>query len=749
MARNWAICIGINNYNPRNFTPLKYARQDAERVSAFFQEMNFDKVYLFTDGSSPIPADQGPPYPSEPTHGNLVTFLSDRFARPFLSTGDNVWFFFAGHGERHNGKDYLMPKDANARGEKVISALQVDEIRDWLLQSGADNVILLLDACRSEGSRGGAGMAAKPPGVITLSSCNPSEKAWEINELGHGAFTYALLEALKLPGEKSCATVGRLSAYLERRVPALCQRYGKVPAQTPRISVDPLEKQHFILVPQFAWQEDIEKLKAEGFRFAFNQQLRLAEQMFIRANAAAQGKDLEIVTALAKVINRIENGDTFQSSESTDQPARGGATAETVSVVDVAQEDIQTPQAPPAQTPTSRSSSPPPVPPAHRVEPVGKSSSPPPISQPQTPATRPQNPAGSRSIPADAPPAVKRQQFTTFPSSTRERSPISRRRALQILGFVGGGIGVIWLGRSASPPPSDEAVREEILTREFETVSVNNTGEITARETKQANVLRQHIGDIFIDLVNIPGGSFTMGQTEAEKEELIRQVGEDTYQNWYTRELPRREVTVPGFLMGMVAVTQAQWRAVAALSKVERDLDADPSNFKGENRPVERVNWQDAVEFCQRLSQHTGREYRLPSEAEWEYACRAGTGTPFHVGETITDRVANFRATVTYGNAPEGEYRQETTDVGSFPANGFGLYDMHGNVWEWCADDWHENYEGAPTDGSAWLSSGSEKMVRGGSWSYDPMYCRSAFRFRIARENQYNDLGFRVVCASP
>ncbi|MGB6298534.1 MAG: formylglycine-generating enzyme family protein, partial [Rivularia sp. (in: cyanobacteria)] len=162
-------------------------------------------------------------------------------------------------------------------------------------------------------------------------------------------------------------------------------------------------------------------------------------------------------------------------------------------------------------------------------------------------------------------------------------------------------------------------------------------------------------------------------------------------------------------------------------------------------------------EFCARLSFHTGREYRLPSEAEWEYACRAGTTTPFHFGETITTDLANYNGS-SYGNGPKGKERGETTPVGSFGvANGFGLYDMHGNVWEWCLDDWHDNYEGAPTDGSAWLDDNdnldrksAEALLRGGSWYIGPGYCRCASRNsgNIAlRDFDINGIGFRVVCA--
>jgi formylglycine-generating enzyme required for sulfatase activity len=149
--------------------------------------------------------------------------------------------------------------------------------------------------------------------------------------------------------------------------------------------------------------------------------------------------------------------------------------------------------------------------------------------------------------------------------------------------------------------------------------------------------------------------------------------------------------------MGKFPVTQAQWRAVAALPKINTDLDPDPSYFNGANRPVEQVSWDEAMEFCRRLSKKTGRDYRLPSEAEWEYACRAGTNKPFHFGKRITSDLANYNGNSVYGNAPKGKYREETTPVGSLKvANAFGLYDMHGNVWEWCADGWHENYEGAP-----------------------------------------------------
>ena len=185
----------------------------------------------------------------------------------------------------------------------------------------------------------------------------------------------------------------------------------------------------------------------------------------------------------------------------------------------------------------------------------------------------------------------------------------------------------------------------------------------------------------------------------------------------------------------------------------------------GSNRPVENVSWYDTVEFCARLLQRTGRPYRLPSEAQWEYACRAGTTTPFYFGETLTSDLANYHVTETYGNEPKGIYRQETTPVGQFPPNAFGLYDLHGNVWEWCADPWHENYQGVPTQGEVWeqqnkndnryqvyrvenlvnlLNDKERRCLRGGSWYNDPDVCRSANRARYNPDVCVNGCGFRV-----
>lgn len=285
----------------------------------------------------------------------------------------------------------------------------------------------------------------------------------------------------------------------------------------------------------------------------------------------------------------------------------------------------------------------------------------------------------------------------------------------------------------------------ELLSFNFEVVGVNEKGEQIKKESKQSQYFSQDLdNDIILEMVAIPGGTFLMGSPQDEKDS-------------YDDERPQHEVNVPPFFMGKYPITQAQWRVVASRKdlKVEIDLDLNPAYFKdrpdSDRRPVEQVNWYDAVEFCARLSKLTGGEYRLPSEAEWEYACRAGTTTAFHFGETITGELANYDAIDTYADEPDGEYRQQTIPVGQFPPNAFGLYDMHGNVWEWCADTRHPNYDGAPTDGSAWIENKDDNCSpwRGGSWYSYSHRCRSAIRsINSRRVNSNYYLGFRVVCGA-
>jgi formylglycine-generating enzyme required for sulfatase activity len=299
------------------------------------------------------------------------------------------------------------------------------------------------------------------------------------------------------------------------------------------------------------------------------------------------------------------------------------------------------------------------------------------------------------------------------------------------------------------------------------------------RDVRSPGATAEASDPLSLTLVEIPAGSLLMG---SPPEEL-----------WSSgREGPQHEVKLESFFISQTPITQAQWREVAGWQPLpaerwRQDLSPDPSHFQNregqaegevrlfeaetntDNRPVEQVSWLDALEFCNRLSQRTGRTYTLPSEAQWEYACRAGTTTPFYFGATLSPELANYNGNYAYADGPQGIDREQTTPVGMFAANAWGLHDMHGNVFEWCLDHWLDNsnqgYEGAPADGSPWLSFTDQqdqlftkaenngtndlerRLLRGGSWSSDPGGCRSACRPCFGPGDADDGyVGFRVVC---
>ncbi|MDJ0580697.1 formylglycine-generating enzyme family protein [Crocosphaera sp.] len=383
---------------------------------------------------------------------------------------------------------------------------------------------------------------------------------------------------------------------------------------------------------------------------------------------------------------------------------------------------------------------------------------------------------------------------------------------------------------------SESPETENLELLKFETIFVNSRGETVKTQPCEAYYYKESL-DFNIDfnnvdetrekseidgdnnqdeqtnptvepltMISIPEGEFIMGSHSSEE-------------GRYDRESPQHRVKISSFYMSQTPITQAQWRAIASLDQVEKNLELSPVNDGDDDHPVTYISWHDAIEFCARLSNHTGKQYRLPSEAEWEYACRgfqrppeslpeidagdpfadllntepetlnidAGDPfadlfeedtepanpintkvyPPFHFGDTMTDKLANYNASYTYADEPEGQYRGKTTPVRSFKPNAFGLYDMHGNVYEWCLDPWHYDYKRAPNDGSVWdeenqqedfyqdivknikqlLTDKRNHVGRGGSYHYNPRYCRSAYRNYYAHARDYD--GFRVVCVLP
>jgi len=670
MSQNWAICIGIDRYD--NLQSLQYAKRDAEVLCDFFEkEAGFDKVYFFAEDAPTIPTDFGEPMRSTPSGGALRRFLRVRFEQRFLKPSDNLWFFFAGHGRRERDRDYIMPIDADP-GNVEETAIPVGYVTERLRRCGSENVILLLDACRNEGARDGQGIGAEVhAGVVTISSCSPSERSYEIAEVEHGAFTYSLLEALRLQGENNCATVERLDLHLRQRVPELCAKYSK-PRQTPYTHAEPAEKLHLILLPKLASVADLGPLKLDALEAETNGELETAEQLWWRVIAVAP-VDAQAHEAIKRIAAK---------------------------------------QSAPAPTGLSARSA---APPASRTE--------------------------------------------LSPYARRIR--LTRRQTLGAAALAAAAAGAV----VTAPSIRRWVRRPSLRSISFDVVTVDETGKRNPPDKYEEAIFTEPLGSSGgLDMVSIPGGTFTMGSPADEPERR-------------PNEGPQHHVTLGSFFIGAAPVTQAQWASVVSAhpDRVHRDLDRKPSFFKGIDLPVESISWNEAEEFCRRLAAITGRAYRLPSEAEWEYACRAGTVTPFHFGPTITPELANYCGTGgavcgesdgksiasdvydsvkyrsgAYAEGPAGVFRGTTTRAGTFPPNRFGLYDMHGNVWEYCLDKSTENYAEAPKDGAAYLAGPNEgfRILRGGSWSHNPAICRSAYRDSVdpGFAGWPGRIGLRVVC---
>ena len=256
---------------------------------------------------------------------------------------------------------------------------------------------------------------------------------------------------------------------------------------------------------------------------------------------------------------------------------------------------------------------------------------------------------------------------------------------------------------------------------------------VDAQEALEESVSRYSPGDVFRDCVQcpemvvVPAGTFNMGSNASEEGRL-------------DREGPVHQVTISvPFAVGKYEVTFSEWDACVAAGGCNGYRPKD-AGWGRANLPVIYVTWEEANEFARWLSSETGKQYRLLSESEWEYVARAGTTGPFHFGSTISTDQANYRGNYTYGNGRKGVNRQKTVPVGIFPPNKFGLHDMHGNVLEWVEDCWHDDYRGAPTDGSAWTSGGDcdSRVLRGGSWNIKPRNLRAADR-------NWNGAGYRSI----
>ena len=752
MGKNWAIAIGINQYY--NLQHLNCAQRDTELVRDFFlKEAGFEEVFYFSDESPAINKFAGQPImaiPTQPTYANLRRFLRKQFEEPLMEPGDNFWFFFSGHGLRYADRDYLMPCDADP-GDVEHTGIPINYVTERLRRCGADNVVLIVDACRDQGQKDGRGIGEeKHQGVITIFSCSPNEKSYEIEDenLRQASFTYALLEGLRLQGEANCATVERLYQHLYHRVPEINQRYGK-PRQTPYLKAEPPYKMHFILLNKLATIKDAEPLKFQAATVENEGDLELAEQLWIRV-LGVSSFDRDALRAIKRITLK-------QSGQHTNSKY---PIVTTTSGLKSSVSELSKPQ--PEQPPHLEGNF------SLRKSDIVSSN---PSAIPVIASRKLRGVRASATqveVVRNALMLKGWSQKALAQNCSLTQSTISRFLKQELIDCKTFEI----ICKALDLPP--EAILLELThgmrksciynlaartsisnnkqtkssknfpspanihTFEFEVISVNLKGQEIERRHQIAEYRIEKLGDIVLEIVLIPGGTFLMGSPESESGGM-------------NNEKPQHSVTIQPFLIGKYPITQAQWKAVAAFDKVNRDIELEPSHFKGADRPVEQVSWYDAVEFCDRLSRKTGREYRLPTEAEWEYACRAGTTTPFHFGETITPDVANYDCNYSYksGSKAKGSYRKQTSPVKTFAfANAFGLFDMHGNVWEWCLDYWYESYHEAPTKGSAWLtdSNSNSRVLRGGSWLNDPRDCRSAHREYGDSDTRFNRFGFRIVC---
>jgi eukaryotic-like serine/threonine-protein kinase len=317
---------------------------------------------------------------------------------------------------------------------------------------------------------------------------------------------------------------------------------------------------------------------------------------------------------------------------------------------------------------------------------------------------------------------------------------IDRTAFLKLLGLGGIGlvgafsISLILQHIQESTPTIQRLVLGSIerpTTVQVTSVKLNDRGEIIDRPQFQRQIFEENLGNgVILTMVEIPAGKFVMGAPATEE-------------GSQPQEQPQHVVNIPAFYLGQTQVTQAQWAAIYQ-GKAVRSI----SNGR---LPAHSMNWLGAIDFCDRLSDKTGHKYRLPSESEWEYACRANTTTPFAYGDSIASNIVNHNGEHPYGQAPKGIFRQRATPVATFAPNLFGLYDMHGNLWEWCLDEWFDRYDGAPADGSprgdiAARDGQQLRVVRGGSWYSYACICRAASRAGLFALFEHDFYGMRVVC---
>jgi len=776
-----ALLIGVSDYEP-GLTPLPSAVRDVE---AMRQVLAHPEMGGFAEADITVL-----PNPDRQTMEDAIyTLFANR------QKDDLVLLYFSGHGIVDDGGEfYFASRSARKDQGRLVppTAVAAGSVQGWMQQSRSQRQVIILDSCFSGAFA--KGVSAKDSGSVNveqflggrgraiLTAATSTQYAFAHEGFDLSVYTHYLVEGIRTGGadldDDGFITVAELHDYASSKVKEAA------PAMTPEFY--PVKEGYQILLakspkddPNLKYRKQVKLVAQEDegdFSFVnraylddFQQSLGLSPDITI----AIETEELEPYRQRRAKVDRyrtVFDGAIAHRYPLTDRDRAAlqrlqqllSLRDEDIEVIEapiltIQQVEYEQEQAAARQTEEQRRQ----IDQQRQIEQQRQVE-----QQREQAAKKEQQKAAQKQRQQEQ--AAQRTQPISPPPTLSSSSTITRQQFLKWTAFGGGGLAVALLGnqmiQSQKTPEvplnqgkSGNSASPQLLTSNFETVTVDDQGKIVKRVPAQAKFFQEDLGnEATLDMVAIPAGEFLMGTADTERDTIIQEwtrygVSQENAAQRTAWETPQHRVKVPEFWMGKFAVTQAQWRQVAGLPKVKVDLNPDPSNFKGAKRPVERVSWEQAVEFCGRLSVKTGKTYRLPSEAEWEYACRAGTTTPFYFGETITSDLVNCAGTNPYGNAPKGEYRQQTTEVGIFPPNGFGLYDMHGNVWEWCADPWHDNYQDAPTDGSVWTTNGNNeiRVLRGGSWATYPVNCRSAYRYSDFPRATFDLTGFRVVCSSP
>ncbi|MEM0914904.1 MAG: SUMF1/EgtB/PvdO family nonheme iron enzyme [Planctomycetota bacterium] len=706
-AGNAGLFVGINTFtDDRGIRPLRYAVNDAvAQAHLFVVELRLiapNNAFLALAGEpstdsarqqlAALRAAGVAEIPGRKTSVLRQLLLVEKLPN---AASDLLVVSISSHGFEEDGTAYAMPTDG-LRGILGDTAIDLGTVEHRLARSKAGKRLLILDACRERPSADGKGgdlpmtaafrgALANARGQAVLASCDAGQLSYENDALGHGVFTYFLLEALRGQAHANPAghiTLGAVSDHVATRVrdwavrhrpgleaervqrpwfkgpndardiPLALRKSGERPGDVSPPALPPVATPGEGVVPGLPGAGGVEQVLRQ--LDAFDRQREEALELYLPTSSYVQ----KIEQAKADYLK-------------TQGPQLLAAYESAVGTLAQLRKEMRE-IAPPVVAAKRQ---------VNTLEPV------------------------VRSVQADA--LVSQAASTTDPEA-----------ALRLLNKA-----------LALAPDHDQAKTRRLDLHVELGLSFFPMTPDQARVIQQSSANRHHrnrttlTNSIGMELAYIPSGEFLMGSPASEE-------GRDDDERQH-----RVRLTKP-FLLGTTEVTQSQWRSVMG--------NNPPSRFKGDDLPVDWVSWDDAVEFCRRLSQKESKRYRLPTESEWEYACRAGTTTPFYFGSTISTDQANYDGDYIYGTGRKGVDRKKTIPVGSFQPNSWGLYDMHGNVFEWCSDRYGDYSNVMMTDPTG-LATGESRVLRGGSWSFQPAHCRSASRIRRAPDSQSFSLGFRVA----